>query len=113
MKKAKLEGAEALPPRPKVASQGTSTWAKADGYGFATDLVHGTIAPDEKTGAILTPIYQSTTFVQPSIEEYLSKGFSYSRTSNPTTKALEEKIALVERGAGASCFATGMAATYT
>lgn len=75
--------------------------------------MHGTVVPDEKTGAILTPIYQSTTFVQPSIEEYLSKGFSYSRTANPTTQALEEKIALVERGAGAVCFSTGMAATFT
>lgn len=71
------------------------------------------MVPDEKTGAILTPIYQSTTFVQASIEDYLSKGFSYSRTANPTTKALEEKIALVERGAGAVCFSTGMAATFT
>jgi len=93
-KKTKLEGADAGPARPKVAAQGSGTWARADGYGFATDLVHGSVKPDEKTGAILTPIFQSTTFVQPSIEEYLSSGYSYSRTANPTVRALEEKIAL-------------------
>ena len=92
-KKLKTE-ADPPPARPRVAAHGSGTWAKADGYGFATDLVHGTLKPDEKTGAILTPIFQSTTFVQPSIEEYLSSGFSYSRTANPTVKALEEKIAL-------------------
>ena len=51
---------------------GSGTWPTAS-LGFATSLVHGLVQPDEKTGAILTPIYQSTTFVQPSIEEYLSK----------------------------------------
>lgn len=69
--------------------------------------MHGLVNPDEKTGAILTPIYQSTTFVQPSIEEYLGKGYSYSRTANPTVRALEEKIALLEEGYGAVCFSTG------
>jgi O-acetylhomoserine/O-acetylserine sulfhydrylase-like pyridoxal-dependent enzyme len=92
-KKVKTE-ADHPPPRPRVAPEGSGTWARADGYGFATDLVHGCVKPDEKTGAILTPIFQSTTFVQPSIEEYLSSGYSYSRTANPTVKALEDKIAL-------------------
>jgi cystathionine beta-lyase/cystathionine gamma-synthase len=112
-KKAKPDAADPPPARPKVAAEGSGTWAKADGYGTGTDLVHGTVKPDEKTGAILTPIFQSTTFVQPSIEEYLSSGYSYSRTANPTVRALEEKIALVECGAGAVCFSTGMAATVT
>lgn len=93
-KKAKVEASDAPPARPNVCSVGSGTWLKADGYGIGTDLVHGTVSPDEATGAILTPIFQSTTFVQPSIEEYLSKGFSYSRTANPTVKALEEKIAV-------------------
>lgn len=92
-KKAKVES-DPPPARPRVSPEGSGTWAREDGYGFATDLVHGTVKPDEKTGAILTPIFQSTTFVQPSIEEYLSTGFSYSRTANPTVKALEDKIAL-------------------
>ena len=66
-----------------------------------------------RAGAILTPIYQSTTFVQASIDEYLAKGYSYSRTTNPTVRCLEEKIAALEGGVGAVCFSTGMAATTT
>jgi cystathionine beta-lyase/cystathionine gamma-synthase len=91
---------------------GTGTWG-VEPNGISTNLVHGTVQPDEATGAILTPIYQSTTFVQPSIEEYLSKGYSYSRSGNPTVRALEQKIAMVEQGYGAACFSTGMAATVT
>lgn len=45
-------------------------------------------------GAILTPLYQSTTFVQESIDQYLAKGYSYSRTTNPTVNALESKVVL-------------------
>lgn len=81
--------------------------------GSATQVVHGGVEPDEKSGAILTPIFLSTTFVQESIDQYLGKGFSYSRTDNPTVKVLEEKIAIVESAAGACCFSTGMAATVT
>merc|ERR1719436_1689922 len=76
-----------------------------------TDLVHAAVAPDEKSGAILTPLFLSTTFVQDSVEEYLKKGYSYSRTNNPTVSALEKKLAILENGAGASTFGTGMAAT--
>ena len=47
-------------------------------------LVHAAIDPDPISGAILTPIYQSTTYIQESIEQYLEKGYSYSRTNNPT-----------------------------
>ena len=75
--------------------------------------MHAGVKPDPTTGAILTPLYQSTTFVQASIDEYLSKGYSYSRTTNPTVKALETKIAELEGGVGATCFSTGMAATTT
>lgn len=75
--------------------------------------MHAGVSPDPATGAILTPIYQSTTFVQASIDEYLAKGFSYSRTTNPTVAALEAKIAALEGGAGAACFGTGMAATVS
>lgn len=51
--------------------------------------------------------------MQDSIDEYLDKGYSYSRTDNPTVKVLEAKIATIEGGAGACCFSTGMAATVT
>mmetsp|Transcript_5443 Transcript_5443/g.8284 ORF Transcript_5443/g.8284 Transcript_5443/m.8284 type:complete len:429 (-) Transcript_5443:263-1549(-) len=76
-----------------------------------TDLVHGGVMPDEKSGAILTPVYLSTTFVQESVEKYLDKGYSYSRTNNPTVTMLEEKVAKIENGAGAICVGTGMSAT--
>lgn len=78
-----------------------------------TQVIHAKVSPCEKTGAVLTPLYLSTTFVQESVDQYLAKGFSYSRTNNPTVKTLEEKIAEVEGGAGAACFGTGMAATTT
>jgi len=78
--------------------------------GFRTRQVHAGVTPDPVTGSILTPIYQSTTFVQPSVDEYLTKGYSYSRSGNPTVKALELKINDFEGGAEAACFSTGMAA---
>src|SRR5512138_2807708 len=78
--------------------------------GFTTKQIHAGVTPDPVTGAILTPIYQSTTFVQDSVDQYLSKGFSYSRSGNPTVKALEQKIAVLENGLSATCYATGMAA---
>merc|ERR1719428_2054507 len=76
-----------------------------------TQIVHAAVTPEEKTGAILTPLYLSTTFVQESVETYLHKGFSYSRTNNPTVKALEKRIADMEGGHGATVVGTGMAAT--
>lgn len=78
---------------------------------FPTKLVHAAVEPDQKTGAVLTPIFLSTTFVQESVEKYLAKGYSYSRTNNPTTTALETKLAQLENGAGACAFGTGMSAT--
>ena len=81
--------------------------------GIATDLVHGGVEPDPRTGAVLSPIFYSTTFVQESVEKYLEKGFSYSRSGNPTVRALEERIAKLENGVGATCVSTGMAATTT
>jgi cystathionine beta-lyase/cystathionine gamma-synthase len=79
--------------------------------GFTTKQIHAGVVPDPVTGSILTPIYQATTFVQPSVDEYLAKGFSYSRSGNPTVKALETKLAVLENGAACTCYATGMAAT--
>jgi cystathionine gamma-lyase len=97
----------------KSASDAGSGHWKAGEYGVNTGLVHAGVLPDPVTGAILTPVYQSTTFVQESIDKYCAKGFSYTRSRNPTVNALEEKIAAVENGAGACAFSTGMAATCT
>ena len=64
--------------------------------GFTTQQIHAGVTPDPQTGSILTPIYQSTTFVQDSVDEYLAKGYSYSRSGNPTVRALEEKLTVQE-----------------
>ncbi|MDJ0953277.1 MAG: PLP-dependent aspartate aminotransferase family protein [Acidimicrobiia bacterium] len=78
---------------------------------FRTKQIHAGVTPDPTTGAILTPIHQSTTFVQPSVDEYMATGYSYSRSGNPTVRALEMKVAALEGGADAAAFGTGMAAT--
>lgn len=78
---------------------------------FKTREIHAGVRPDPVTGAILTPIYQTTTYVQESVDKYLEKGYSYSRSGNPTVTALEDRITALEGGVGSACFATGMAAT--
>ena len=78
--------------------------------GFRTRQIHAGVTPDPMTGSILTPIYQTTTYVQPSVDEYLSKGFTYSRSGNPTVKALELKLTDLEGGVDCACFGTGMSA---
>jgi cystathionine beta-lyase/cystathionine gamma-synthase len=76
--------------------------------GFATDAVHAGQEPDPATGAIMTPIYATSTYV---LEELgRSKGFDYARTINPTRLALEKNLAALEGGAKAFCFASGMSA---
>jgi cystathionine gamma-lyase len=82
-----------------------------DNRHFKTREVRAGVRPDPVTGAILTPIYQTTTYVQESVDKYLEKGYSYSRSGNPTVTALETKITALEGGVGSLCFATGMAAT--
>jgi cystathionine beta-lyase/cystathionine gamma-synthase len=77
---------------------------------FRTKQIHAGVKHDPVTGSILTPIYQTTTYVQPSVDEYLAKGFSYSRSGNPTVRALENKITKLEGGHDCACFSTGMAA---
>ena len=77
---------------------------------FRTKQIHAGVEPDPVTGAILTPIYQTTTYIQLSVDEYLSKGYSYSRSGNPTVRALENKIASLEGGADCCAFSTGMSA---
>ena len=79
--------------------------------GFRTKQVHAGVTPDPSTGAILTPIHQSTTFVQDSVDEYMAKGYSYSRGGNPTVRALEQKLTALEEGHDATAYASGMAAT--
>ncbi len=81
------------------------------GMGFRTKQVHAGVTPDPTTGAILTPIHQSTTFVQESVDEYMGKGYSYSRGGNPTVRALEEKLTVLEGGHDTTAYASGMAAT--
>ncbi|MFQ6007188.1 MAG: trans-sulfuration enzyme family protein [Woeseia sp.] len=79
---------------------------------FSSKQIHAGVTPDPVTGAILTPIYQSTTYVQASVDEYLDKGYSYSRTANPTVRALELKLAQLEGGADCTCFTSGIAAIH-
>jgi cystathionine beta-lyase/cystathionine gamma-synthase len=78
--------------------------------GFSTKQIHDGVTPDPLTGSILTPIYQTTTYVQDSVDEYLAKGYSYSRSGNPTVRALEEKLTALEDGQDTACFGTGMSA---
>jgi cystathionine beta-lyase/cystathionine gamma-synthase len=78
---------------------------------FQTDVVHAAVSPEPATGAILTPLFLSTTFVQESVDKYLEKGYSYSRTNNPTVTVYQNKVAQLEGGVAAHVFGTGMAAT--
>ena len=76
---------------------------------FATKAIHAGVEPDASTGAIMTPIFQTSTYVQEKLGEH--KGFEYSRTGNPTRLALEQNIAALENGKYGLCFGSGMAAT--
>lgn len=75
---------------------------------FGTKAIHEGVHPDEATGAIMTPIYQTSTYVQQSVGNH--KGYAYSRTSNPTRSALESNIAAIENGKYGACFGSGLAA---
>lgn len=75
---------------------------------FATKAIHAGIKPDIGTGAIMTPIFQTSTYVQKSPGDH--KGFEYSRTQNPTRQALEQNLAALENGQHGLCFSSGMAA---
>ena len=76
---------------------------------FATKVIHAGIEPDATSGAIMTPIFQTSTYVQdvPGIH----KGFEYARTQNPTRNVLQEQLAALENGNHGICFASGLAAT--
>lgn len=75
---------------------------------FGTKAIHAGLKPDESTGAIMTPIYQTSTYVQDGIGNH--KGFQYSRSKNPTRSALEANIAALENAQFGACFGSGMAA---
>lgn len=74
---------------------------------FGTKAIHAGVEPDPTTGAIMTPIYQTSTYVQDSPGDH--KGYEYSRTHNPTRTALQNALAALENGTHGLCFATGMA----
>ena len=76
---------------------------------FSTVCIHAGQTPDPATGAIITPIYQTSTYVQEGLGKH--KGYEYARTQNPTRSALEANLAAIEGGKAAFCFASGMAAT--
>jgi cystathionine beta-lyase/cystathionine gamma-synthase len=79
---------------------------------FSTICIHAGQEPDPATGAIITPIYQTSTYVQDALGQPHA-GFEYGRTQNPTRMALERNIAAIEAGAAAFAFASGMAAIDT
>ena len=86
------------------------------GFGFETRAVHAGASPDPTTGARNTPIYQTTSYVFDDVDHAASLfnlqtfGYIYSRLTNPTTAVLEERLASLEGGRGATCAASGHAA---
>ena len=76
---------------------------------FGTKAVHAGVEPDPSTGAIMTPIYQTSTYVQESPAKH--KGYAYARGANPTRNALQKSIAALENGKYGICFSSGMGAT--
>ena len=75
----------------------------------ATKFIHAGVEPDPSTGAIMTPIYQTSTYVQAAPGK--NKGYEYARSQNPTRKALEDALAIIENGKFGLCFSSGVAAT--
>ena len=80
-------------------------------YRFSTKAIHSGQEPEPATGAVITPIFATSTFVQPS--PGVNKGYEYSRSGNPTRKALEQCIADLENGARGFAFSSGLAASST
>ena len=75
---------------------------------FSTLCLHAGQEPDPSTGAIITPIYQTSTYVQEALGRH--KGYEYARTQNPTREALERNLSAIEGGREGFAFASGMAA---
>ncbi len=78
-------------------------------YQLATKIIHAGAEPDPSTGAIMTPIYQTSTYVQTAPGQH--KGYEYARSQNPTRKALEDALAIIENGQYGLAFSSGVAAT--
>lgn len=76
---------------------------------FGTKAVHAGVEPDPTTGAIMTPVFQTSTYVQESPAKH--KGYAYARGANPTRNALQKSLAALENGKYALCFSSGMGAT--
>jgi cystathionine beta-lyase len=76
---------------------------------FESKVIHAGIKPDPSTGAIMTPIFQTSTYVQDAPGQH--KGYEYARTQNPTRSVLEANLAALENGKYGVCFSSGMAAT--
>ncbi len=76
---------------------------------LGTKLIHAGVEPDPSTGAIMTPIFQTSTYVQAAPGDH--KGYEYARTQNPTRNALQNALAAIENGKHGLCFSSGMAAT--
>ena len=80
------------------------------GLRFGTLAVHAGVSPEPTTGAIMTPIFQTSTYVQPAVGEPLQGSYDYGRTANPTREALEASIAALENGSRGIAFSSGLAA---
>src|SRR3954471_6885978 len=76
---------------------------------LATKIIHAGAEPDPSTGAIMPPIYQTSTYVQSAPGK--NKGYEYARSQNPTRKALEDALAIIENGKYGLAFSSGVAAT--
>ena len=83
--------------------------SNSNNWGPNTKFIHAGAEPDPSTGAIMTPIYQTSTYVQEAPGK--NKGFEYARSQNPTRKALEDALAIIENGKFALAFGSGVAAT--
>ena len=88
----------------------TGTVKLSDRARFSPICLHAGQEPDPTTGAIITPIYQTSTYVQDELGKH--KGFEYARTQNPTRAALERNVAAIEGGTAGFAFASGMAAMF-
>jgi cystathionine beta-lyase/cystathionine gamma-synthase len=75
---------------------------------FATQCIHGGLEPDPQTGAVMTPIYQTSTYAQSS--PGVHQGYEYARTANPTRTALQHNLAAIEKGKHAMAFSSGLSA---
>ena len=86
-----------------------SKFEKTGNHGFGTLAIHAGQDPDPQTGAVMTPIYQTSTYAQASPGKHM--GYEYSRTDNPTRTAYQKCVAAIENGKYSLAFSSGLAAT--